>query len=69
MTEIAITNVALPSDLVEELNDQAKRSGLPLSAYLAFLSRAAARQHDAEFVGALKYTFSKYPNALRRLAQ
>jgi hypothetical protein len=69
MTEVATTNVALPSDLVEDLKEQAKRSGLPLSAYLAFLSRAAARQHDTEFVDALKYAFSKYPNALRRLAQ
>jgi hypothetical protein len=69
MTEVATTNVALPSDLVEDLNEQAKRSGLPLSAYLAFLSRAAARQHDTEFVDALRYTFSKYPNTLRKLAQ
>lgn len=69
MTEVATTNVPLPTDLVKELTDQAKRSGLPLSAYLAFLSRAAARQHDAEFLSALRYTFSKYPNALRKLAQ
>jgi hypothetical protein len=69
MSEVATTNVTLPSDLVEDLTEQAKRSGLPLSAYLAFLSRAAARHHDTEFVGALKYTFSKYPNTLRRLAQ
>jgi hypothetical protein len=69
MTEVATTNVLLPTDLVQELTDQAKRSGLSLPAYLALLSRAAARQHNAEFVGALKYAFSKYPNALRRLAQ
>ena len=69
MTEVATTNVQLPSDLVQELTDQAKRFGLPLPAYVALLSRAAARQHDAEFVAALKYAFSKYPNALRRLAE
>jgi hypothetical protein len=69
MTEVATTNVLLPTDLVHELNDQAKRSGLPLPAYLAFLSRAAAQQHDAEFVGALKFAYAKYPNALRKLAQ
>jgi len=69
MTESAITNVKLPIELVDELNNQAKRSGLPLPAYLAFLSRAAARQHDAEFAGALKYVFLKYPNALKQLAQ
>lgn len=69
MVETATTNVSLPSDLVEELTDQAKRMGLPLSAYLAFLSRAAARQLDADFVGAARYAFSKYPNALRKLGQ
>jgi hypothetical protein len=69
MTEVATTNVALPADLAQELADNAKRFGLPLPAYLAFLSRTATRQHDAEFVNALKFAFSKYPNALQRLAQ
>jgi hypothetical protein len=69
MTEVATTNVQLPVDLVHELTDQAKRSGLPLPAYLALLSRAGARQHNVEFIGALKFAFSKYPNALRRLAE
>jgi hypothetical protein len=69
MTEAATTNVILPTDLFQELTDQARRSGLPLSAYLAFLSRVAARQHDVEFVDSLRFAFSKYPNALRRLAQ
>jgi hypothetical protein len=69
MVETATTNVSLPSDLVKELTDQAKRSGLPLPAYLAFLSRAASRKHDPEFEGAVRFAFSKYPNALRRLGQ
>jgi hypothetical protein len=69
MTEVATTTVSLPSDLVQELTNQAKRTGLPLPAYLAFLSSVAARQHDVEFVNALRYAFTKYPNALRRLAQ
>ena len=69
MVETAITNVSLPSDLVEELTDQAKRAGLPLPAYLAFLSRAAARQHDVEFVSSLRHAFSKYSNVLRKLGQ
>jgi hypothetical protein len=69
MTEIATTNVQLPTELVQELTEQAKRSGLPLPAYLALLSRTAVRQHDAEFLGALKFAFSKYPSVLRRLAQ
>lgn len=69
MTESATTDVELPTQLVEELNAQAKRSGLSLSAYLAFLSRSAARQHDTQFVDALKYAFTKYPNTLQRLAQ
>ena len=69
MSDVATTNVELPSDLVEELSDQAKRIGLPLAAYLALLSRTSARQHDESFVDALRYAFTKYPNALRRLAQ
>jgi hypothetical protein len=69
MAEVTTTNVVLPTDLVQVLTDQAKRSGLPLPAYLAFLSSVATRQHDAEFVGAFRFAFSKYPNALRRLAQ
>ncbi len=69
MSEVATTNVSLPTDLVEELNEQAKHSGLALPAYLALLSCTAARQHDVEFIDALKFAFSKYPNALRRLAQ
>jgi hypothetical protein len=54
----------LPAELVEELSAEAKRAGLPLAAYLAFLSRTSSRQHDADFVGALKYAFTKYPNAV-----
>ena len=69
MSEVATTNVSLPTELVEELTVQAKQSGLTLPAYLVLLSRTAARQHDAEFIDALKFAFSKYPNALRRLAQ
>lgn len=69
MSEVATVNVELPSELVEELSVQAKRTGLPLAAYLAFLSRTSARQHDANFVDALRYAFTKYPNALRKLAQ
>lgn len=69
MTATATTNIELPSELVDELSNQAKRAGLPLAAYLSFLSRAAVRQHDAKFVDALRYAFTKYPNALRKLAQ
>lgn len=69
MTESTTTDIALPTELVEELNAQAKRSGLTLSAYLAFLSRAANRQHDTQFADALKYAFTKYPNTMQRLAQ
>jgi hypothetical protein len=69
MTEVATTIVSLPTDLVRELDTQAKRAGLPLPAYLALLSRVAIRHHDSEFVSAVRFAFSKYPNALRKLAQ
>jgi len=69
MSEQTTTNVQLPTDLVEELNVQAKRMGLGLPAYLRLLTRATGRNHDADFLSAARQVFSKYPNALRKLAE
>ena len=68
MSETAITNVPLPTDIARELEAQAKRTGLSLPAYLALLARAAGRRHDDEFLNAARYIFTKYPNTLRKLA-
>jgi len=69
MTEVSTTTVALPTDLVRELDVQAKRMGLAMPVYLALLSRVGNRHHDAEFLSAVRYAFTKYPNALRKLAK
>ena len=63
------TNVPLPNELVRELEAQAKRHGLTLTSYLSLLSRAAARNHDNDFMSAARYLFSKYPDAMRKLAK
>lgn len=61
--------ITLPPGVAQDLEARAKKAGLSLPAYLAFLSRVQARGHDNEFVNAAKFLFSKYPNALRKLAQ
>lgn len=69
MTSTQETQISLPTDLVQQLEKQAKDMGLSLSSYLRFVATVKVRQHDAEFMDAAKYVFSKYPNALRKLAQ
>ena len=59
----------MPTSLLRDLEPLAKKMGLSVPAYLAFIARVGVRQHDAEFVSAAKYVFSKFPNALRKLAQ
>ncbi len=69
MSSVQETQVTLPTDLVKQLEAQAKAHGLGLVAYLKFVTRIKDRQHDAEFNDAAKFAFSKYPNTLRKLAQ
>jgi len=69
MSEVATTNVPLPTDLVRELEEKAKRMGLNLPAYVGLIARAVGRRHDEEFLSAARFVFSKYPNALRKLAK
>lgn len=60
--------VTLPGDLVKALELKAKAMGLDLPAYFHFLKNVAERQHDQSFADAAKFTFSRYPKALRKLA-
>ncbi|MBL9031556.1 MAG: hypothetical protein JNM80_07585 [Phycisphaerae bacterium] len=66
---VAQTNIQLPTALVQELEAQAAKVGLSLAAYIAFMTRVRARRHDEEFERVAKQLFSKYPEALRKLAQ
>jgi hypothetical protein len=68
MSATTTTNVPLPTDLVEELNIQAKRAGLGLAPYVRLLVSVSGRRHDPDFVSAARYLFTKYPDTLRKLA-
>jgi len=69
MTSTPMTNVPIPSDLAKELEAQAKKAGMTLPVYVAFLARVGARQHDDDFRLAAKHLFSSYPKTLRKLAE
>ncbi len=69
MSEIHTTNISLSTDLVRELQAQACQAGMSLESYLALMARSTRHGHDAEFLNAARHLFSKFPNALRRLAE
>ena len=64
-----VTQIQLPTELVDELQERAAQAGLGLEAYIAFLARIQIRQHDSQFVQAAQSLFKTYPEALRELAQ
>ena len=63
------TDIPFSNELLAELEPIAKKHGMTVPAYIAFLARAKVRGHDPEFVRAAKATFLKYPGALRKLSQ
>jgi len=69
MSVVTTTNLKVSTDIARSLEDQAKGMGVSVEAYLRFLMRVETRKHDAAFVDAAKFVFSKYPNTLRTLAQ
>ncbi len=64
-----MTNVPIPAELAQDLEVQAKKAGMSLAAYVAFLARVGLRKHDEEFRNAVRHVFSKYPETLRKLSQ
>lgn len=69
MTDSAVTNIPMPSDLAKEIEARARDYGMDLATFIAFIARVQLRQSDREFMSAVKFVFAKYPNALRKLAQ
>jgi hypothetical protein len=69
MPQGPITNIPMPSDLASELESQASKFGMDLPTFMAFIARVHLRKLDREFTSAVKFLFTKYPNALRKLAQ
>lgn len=64
-----ITQVNLPSDLVDRLTQAAKAMGLDLPAYLVYLEQCRAGRLDAKAQDAARFMFSKQGDSLRKLAQ
>lgn len=64
-----VTQVSLPSDLVERLTKDAKAMNLDLAAYLVFLEQCRQGRLDAKAQDAAKSVFTKYSEAFRKLAQ
>jgi len=64
-----VTNIPFPSDVIAELEPRAKKFGMDVPTYLAFLARVEIRGHDKEFARAVRFAFSKFPQTLRKLAQ
>ena len=69
MPQTPVTNIPMPSDLATELEKEAAKYGMDLPTFIALTSRVTLRQLDREFMSAVKFVFTKYPNALRKLAQ
>ena len=69
MSHVPITNVPIPADLAKEMEAQAAKFGMDLATYVAFIARVHLRLLDRDFVSAVKFVFSKYPNTLEKLAQ
>lgn len=63
------TNVPFPNDVLAQIEPRAKRFGMDVPTYLAFLARVEIHGHDKEFARAVKFVFSKFPETLRKLAQ
>lgn len=65
----AITNIPMPQDLAQQMQERAAKFGMDLPTFLAFIARVHVDRLDREFENAVKFLFTKYPAALRKLAQ
>ncbi len=69
MSQAAVTNIPMPTELAKEMEAQAAKFGMDLPTFMAFIARVQLHRLDREFVSAVKFVFKKHPNALRKLAQ
>ena len=65
----AMTQVNLPTELVEQLRQEASAMGLDLPAYLVFLAQCRIDRLDAKAQDAARFMFSKHGESLRKLAE
>lgn len=61
--------IELPIEQFRRLEEQAKKMGLSLPAYIAFLEQCSAGRLDAKAQDAARFMFSKHGESLRKLAQ
>lgn len=61
--------IAMPVELLKELEPRAKKAGMTVAEFVTLLARLGTRQHDEQFAAAARRAFTKYPHALRTLAQ
>ncbi len=64
-----VTQVSLPTDMVERLQAAAKSMGMDLATYLAFLEQCRANRLDPKMQDAAKFMLSNHAESLRKLAQ
>ncbi len=64
-----MTQVNLPTELVERFTQAAKAMGLDLPAYLVYLDQCRLGRLDPKAQDAARFMFSKHGDSLRKLAQ
>lgn len=65
----AVTQIELPTSLVEKFTQDAAAMGLDLASYLVFLDQCRLGRLDAKAQDAARFMFSKHGDSLRKLAQ
>ncbi len=61
--------IEFPVESADRLEAEAEGMGLTVVAYVEFLRNCQQRQHDAQFVDAVRYVFKNYPKSLKKLAE
>ena len=57
------------AQFVQEAQSRATAMGMNLHTYLHFIGNVGARGHDAAFIDAARYTMTRFPAAMKKLAQ
>ncbi len=63
------TQISIPANLYHELEVLARKHGMDVPAYIAFITRIQLHDHDRAFVNATRFVFAKYSETLRKLAE
>jgi hypothetical protein len=69
MSSVPHTQISLPTELVKQLEADAKANGVELSTYVLMLKQLAARRPDGRAREAAQFMVAKHAESLRKLAQ